>query len=287
MSGINYFYPGTGTTLCPHCGTRFKITEEQLEAHLGMVRCGKCHQAFDPHPNFAPEETDPQLELPILDDADTPYAQHVTEFPGSAKTDSAAVNDMLTVLQTGQNAQNPEAYEVEFLSKPSSRIWAVAAFPLLLLAIAQAVYLFRVELAARFPDLKPGLIRYCQILKCSVPLPQKANLMSIESSELKDDPAHRNQIMLMSLLRNRAKYAQAFPNLELTLTDFQDLPLARRILKPEEYLPTSQNLSDGFPPNREIGITLHLDTTDLKPVGYRLVLLYPSHKTNWPFATAD
>jgi predicted Zn finger-like uncharacterized protein len=269
MNGMKNFYPGTGTTLCPHCGTRFKIAREQLEKHHGMVRCGNCQQAFDTRPNFAPEEIDPQLELPILDESDTQ-----SEQPGPGAQSSAYATDKQPVSPADQLVFMPEAYEADFLSKPNSRLWTIAVFLLLLLLLAQAVFLFRVELAARIPYLKPGLVRYCQFLKCSVPLPQKASLMSIESSELKDDPAHRNQVNLVALLRNRAAYAQMFPNLELTLTDIQDNALARRIFRPDDYLPIPKNVSAGFPANQELGIKLHLDTTDLKPVGYRLVLYY-------------
>jgi len=52
--------------------------------------------------------------------------------------------------------------------------------------------------------------------------------------------------------------------------------LARRIFSPGEYLPPPQDISAGFPANQELGIKLRLDTTDLKPVGYRLVLFYPN-----------
>ena len=245
----------SGTTLCPHCNTHFKIAAAQLEAHHGMVRCGHCLQTFDTRRNFAPEEADPQLELPILDESE---AQ--AEEPFDEAQDR---------LLTG----HPED-DVVFLSKRRSRLWTVAAFPLLLLLLAQAVYLSRVELAARLPGLKPALVRYCQILKCTVPLPQKASLMSIESSELKDDPAHKNQIILIALLRNRASFAQALPDLELTLTDNHDKALARRTFRPEEYLPKPENVTAGLPANQELGIKLRLDTADLKPVGYRLVLYY-------------
>ena len=264
----------SGTTLCPHCGTRFKIAKEQLEAHNGMVRCGNCHQTFDTRPNFAPEEIDPQLELPILDETEIQSEPFPLEIIASTAPSSSRSADQQTVSKTGLDTHLQEAYEVDFLAKPSSRLWTVAVIPLLLLLLAQAVFLFRVELAAHFPGLKPGLDRYCRILKCSVPLPQKASLMSIESSELKDDPAHRSQIVLIALLRNRATYSQAFPNLELTLTDIQDNALARRTFRPDDYLPTPKDISAGFPANDELGIRLRLDTTDLKPVGYRLVLYY-------------
>jgi len=266
----------SGTTLCPHCGTRFKIAKEQLEAHHGMVRCGNCQKAFDTRPYFAPEEIDPQLELPILDETDTQSEPFPLEITSAALTSSASATVQQAVSPARLADSTTESYEVDFLSKPSSRLWAVAAFLLLLILLAQAVFLFRVELAARFPAVKPAIVRYCQILKCDVPLPQHAGMMGIESSELKDDRAHRNQIILIALLRNRAVYAQAFPNLELTLTDLQDNALARRIFKPADYLPAQHNISAGFPANQELNINLRLDTTDLKPVGYRLVLFYPN-----------
>lgn len=54
-----------GTTLCPHCATRFRIAGTQLAAHGGMVRCGHCRQAFDARANFQPDPPSPQLDLPI------------------------------------------------------------------------------------------------------------------------------------------------------------------------------------------------------------------------------
>ncbi len=279
MTGMKNFYPGTGTTLCPHCGTRFKIAVAQLEAHHGMVRCGHCLQTFDTRPSFAPEEIDPQLELPMLDETEPRAELLPPEESGSAEPNSAQAAALQPLTPVDQTVFIPEADELPndgavFLSKRSSRLWAIAALPLLLLLLAQATYLFRVEIAARLPGLKPALVRYCRILECSVPLPQRASLMSIESSELQDDPAHKNRIILIALLRNRAAYAQAFPDLELTLTDTQDNTLARRIFRPKDYLPAPKNATAGLLANQELGIRLLLDTADLKPVGYRLALFY-------------
>ena len=131
----------------------------------------------------------------------------------------------------------------------------------------------RTDLAARLPSLKPALVGYCRLLKCSVPLPQKAELLSIESSGLEADPARENQIILNALLRNRATFTQAFPSLELTLNDAQDKPVARRVFRPADYLPLAENEKSGLLPNREIIIRLHLNTANLNPVGYRLMLV--------------
>ncbi|HEU0219588.1 MAG TPA: zinc-ribbon and DUF3426 domain-containing protein [Gallionella sp.] len=292
----------SGTTLCPHCNTRFKIAGTQLEAHHGMVRCGHCLQAFNAHPGFIPDQPNPQLKLPILDEPAAPAVEEAVstglaevipptdeaaaeeteppEIPHDGLLDfslpaAAAKPDALTLAE--QVAIVPDEDEGNHPSPPEYRRWpwAVAAFLLLLALFVQAAYFFRVDLAARLPGLKPALTGYCKLLGCSVPLPQRTNLMSIESSDLEADPAHENQITLNALLRNRASYPQAFPNLELTLNDTQDKPLARRIFKPKDYLPPLENEQTGLLPNHELSVKLYLNTTDLRPSGYRLALIYP------------
>ncbi len=252
-----------GTTVCPHCDTRFKITKAQMEAHHGMVRCGHCLQPFDIHPNFAPDQLDLQLDLQVLDDPIEPDDSKIAVLPPMTLAEQVAVV---------QDADSSEP-------QPNRRTWpwTVSTLLLFLALLAQAAYFFRVDLAARVPGLKHSLISYCRILKCSIPLPQHTDLIGIESSELDADPANENQITLNALLRNRAPYAQAFPNLELTLNDSQDKPIARRMFIPANYLPPSENEAVGQLPNHELGIKLRLNTTGLKPSGYRLVLLYSNN----------
>lgn len=257
-----------GTTYCPFCNTRFKIADAQLEAQLGMVRCGHCQQTFDARTGFVSDQPHPQLELP-MPDAQLPTLDAPASPPAST----------LPVLQPMTLAEQVVIAEGEGISeyRPEYRPWpwAIAAVLLAMLLVAQSAYFFRVELAARMPGLKPALVGSCRILRCTVPLPQKTDLMAIESSELEADPAHENQINLNALLRNRAPFAQAFPNLELTLNDSQDKPLARRILRPADYLPPQENEATGMLPNHELNLRLHLYIDDLRPVGYRLALFYP------------
>lgn len=252
-----------GTTQCPHCGARFKITKEQLAAHHGMVRCGQCMEAFDTRPNFVPEQLDLQLELPILDESITPpYSKMVVLQPMTLAEQVAIIRD-------------DEARE--FQPRGRSWPWGIGAFLLVLALLAQAIYFFRADLAARLPSMKPALAGYCRILKCTIPLPQHADLITIESSELEADPAKASQIILHALLRNRAPYAQSFPILELTLNDSQDQPLARRSFRPAEYLLMASSEPLGLQPKSELAIKLHLDTADLKPTGYRLMLFYSNN----------
>ena len=268
-----------GTTICPHCDTRFRVTNAQLEAHHGMVRCGHCLLAFDTRPNFIPDQLDLQLEMQVLDQPVVPHDSQAAILQPMTLAEQVAIvrNDDASEFQSKYRSWPWAIDDNEFPIKRRSWPWVIAAFLLLLMLFVQIAYFFRADLAARLPGFKSALIGYCRILNCGVPLPRHTDLIGIESSELEADHANENQITLHALLRNRAPYAQAFPNLELTLNDSQDRPLARRMFIPADYLPPEENEAAGLLSNHELGIKLHLNTTDLKPSGYRLVLLYSNN----------
>ena len=289
-----------GTTLCPHCETRFRIVAAQLEAHQGMVRCGHCLQVFDARPNFIPEAPHPQLELEMSPATiDEPIITQDNDESSDAPVEEShpdnldfmdSVSAMISAEPPAQNTPGAEeeltlAEQVEvredeavIIAPHKKRIWlwGVSSLLLVLILFGQTAYYFRADIAARMPDMKPVLVKYCGLLGCTVSLPQKNDLMSIESSSLEADPGNAAQITLNALLRNRATYPLAYPNLELTLNDRQDKPVARRTFKPVDYLPPLENEQTGLQANHELSLKLLLDTTDLNPNGYRLVVFYPS-----------
>lgn len=256
----------TEITQCPECSTRFKVTGAQLDAHDGLVRCGHCQNVFNAREHLHDDEPSPQLSLPI--DIESPAAEPVADVPEPGE-------EPATLAQQVQFIEELTDEVPELPPRKTSWTGTFLALTLMLALLAQAAYYFRIELAARLPGIKPLLVQYCELLACTVPLPQKADLMAIESSELESDPAQGNIVILHALVHNRAPYAQAYPSLELTLTDMQDQAVARRVFLPADYLKTGADEKQGVPANRDLDIKLRLDTTDLKPSGYRLFLFYP------------
>jgi predicted Zn finger-like uncharacterized protein len=295
-----------GTTLCPHCDTRFKIKLLQLEAHQGWVRCGHCLQPFDARIDFLPDSPHPQLELAILDVVARQTTTPETQFPDTLQpfldTDAASQKVQTTqsvskpytqqkaLEKLSENTQ-PETLEIpptlaeqvlvvtgdKGSPKPRRYSWVAPILLLLstLLLFGQLAYFFRDDIAARLPVSKPFLMVYCDVLHCVVGLPQKSELMSIESSALETDSVNSNQVILTALLRNRASYPLAFPHLELTLNDKQDKAIARRTFKPADYLPSGENEKTGVLANHEVNLRIRLDISDLDPNGYRLLAFYP------------
>jgi hypothetical protein len=154
--------------------------------------------------------------------------------------------------------------------------WIVAAVVLSLLLGAQLLFAYRTQIAALYPASRPLLEQACRVARCEVGLPKAADQLLIESSDLQAvDAARPNLIQLAASVRNRAAIEVAFPAIEVTLTDAQDRPLARRVLLPDQYLAGRPPASAGLRAGEEFSIRLTLDTTELRPVGYRLYLFYP------------
>jgi predicted Zn finger-like uncharacterized protein len=167
----------------------------------------------------------------------------------------------------------PIAFSAE---KPSRRrFWLVAAGLALALA-GQIMFHFRGELAVSMPSLRPALDALSRVLDGPLPLPRHVELVSIETSDLQTDTTRGRLLVLNTTLRNNAPYGQAYPSLEFSLTDTQDMVIARRIFSPQDYLPPTRIAADpAFPGNSGVTVRLWIEAVDLAAAGYRLLVFYP------------
>jgi predicted Zn finger-like uncharacterized protein len=166
---------------------------------------------------------------------------------------------------------NPPPLAERTLFRPFA---AVAAF-LVVILVSQLVFHFRSDIAIAAPSLRPALEALSSALASEMPLPRQAALVSIETSDLQVDAGAQQLLALQATLRNRAAYAQAYPALELTLTDTHDKAIARRVLMPDDYLPAPLVEDKAFPANAYVDLRLWLETGDLAAAGYRLYVFYP------------
>jgi hypothetical protein len=155
-----------------------------------------------------------------------------------------------------------------------SRLWWLGSVLLLLALAVQAGYRYRGEIVVLLPEAKPLVQRICAEFGCDVPLPRRAELLSIESSDLQADGTHPSVMVLTATLRNRAGFIQAFPALELTLTSTQDQTVARRVLTSKDYAPQNTRSEPGFAAGSEVQIRVYIEAAAIKPTGYRLYLFY-------------
>ncbi|MCB1932836.1 MAG: DUF3426 domain-containing protein [Candidatus Accumulibacter sp.] len=159
--------------------------------------------------------------------------------------------------------------------KAPSAPFVIAIVLLVLALVGQIIFHFRGVIALAAPATRPALAALSAALGTEIPLPRHVDLVSIEASDLQTEAGRNKLLALQATLRNRASYAQAYPALELTLTDTADKAIVRRVFMPDEYLPPRPAAEDAFGANQDIDVRLWLEARDVNAAGYRLYVFYP------------
>jgi predicted Zn finger-like uncharacterized protein len=263
-------------TRCPGCKTVFRVTEPQLALRDGQVRCGHCRTVFHGREELI------ALDAPVLNDEATD--DELAQGPPTVTLRSARS------LEPPPPDSQPELPEVDYEnrfawdkkkpSRPRTRIYATLIPFLVLALVGQAAFHFRDAIAASWPGTKPLLTRLCAVARCAIRPLNDADALTIDASDLQRDPAHQGLLILTATLRNRARYAIAYPYLELSLTGAQEgsgkIPtVARRVLAPLEYVGGTTDLAAGMPPNREFLVKVFIDASSTTQEGYLLYPFYP------------
>ncbi len=174
-------------------------------------------------------------------------------------------------------SEEPEFVRRSRLQEQTGRtrriVMAVASALLLVALAAQTMTTFRNVLAARFPQTKPVLAATCAVFGCKVELPAQIDTLSVETGELQS--LGGNAFSYTTLLRNPGSLAQAWPHIELALTDANDKPLVRRVFTPAQYLPPGVAAAKGFGPRTEQPVKLFFELNQIKASGYHIAIFYP------------
>jgi predicted Zn finger-like uncharacterized protein len=247
-------------TRCPSCATAFRVVPGQLAARAGRVRCGKCGAVFDGIQALVEEggeplhlEPSPQLGL----------------FDPSRRPDTRPLDD----------TEPLPAFMAEDLRPRRRALWWTLSVLAVLALAAQATYHYRAQIAAGVPWARAPLDEACRRLRCEVPLPRQLSLLSIDSYEVRADPQRDGVIVLNAVIRNKARFAQAFPALQFALTDDAGRHIVSRVLAPRDYLDAGKAaalIGQGIEPGGDAALTVYFDTSRTRASGYRLELFYPS-----------
>jgi len=254
------------------------------------VRCGKCSSVFDGVTNLLteeavaelPDEPSPQMGLFVVREASgaddsgeqapeatAPPAMETVESAPSVPASKVARDMPAPAVSKASPAWTIEGKPVvpAFLASKRPRVaytlvWTLLAVTALCALALQAVLLFRTEIGVLLPAARTYLEIACD--------------MSIESSDLQADGQRSGVIVLNALLRNRAPFAQEYPDLELTLTDQGERPVIRRVLRPGDYLQEKRAaLPLGMSGGGEEAVRIFLETGGILATGYQLFLFYP------------
>ncbi|HEY4997551.1 MAG TPA: zinc-ribbon and DUF3426 domain-containing protein [Usitatibacter sp.] len=289
-------------TTCTQCRARFRVTPPQLNAKQGQVRCGRCRSVFNGFEaleRFPDDDTGARLlaareaaeraagipppieplpfdELPdieTLEPTDSPPQHDGIGFVEAPAPVASTPPEPSRVVRRAQREEVTLAPPPR--TAPPARAWTFGTVLLSVVLAAEIVFAFRDDLAQRYPVLRTYLESVCGTVGCKVAWAHDESLLKLEDSELLEVPGKPSEIALGARIRNLAQVAQAYPHLELTLTDLTGQAAIRRVLRPADYLGRPVGDDDTLAPGAEMRVQLRLETPRIKATGYELLLFYP------------
>ena len=297
-----------GRVRCGHCQDVFNALDTLVEAAPQPAPAESAlpvPATEEPTTTSAIPDQSPVADVEIVQEILTPVSQQAAEEPvvaanepfiadtaGTAEPETALDSDDSTEAGVAPDAKATEpaasppaepgddaaaipALEPLLHEAPPRRVWpwALGSVVALVALLLQAAIHYRTEISILYPAAKPLLTAACEPLGCDVPLPHKPELIGIETSSLSPDAL--GKLALSATLKNRAPFAQQYPNLELTLTDTADQALVRRVLAPADYLPPKTDIAAGIGAGNEVAVNLAVDAPGMPAAGYQLYLFYP------------
>jgi predicted Zn finger-like uncharacterized protein len=210
---------------CPGCHTIFAVTAAQLDAHGGLVRCGRCAAVFQaerhavdpPAPSNRKRQSKTERRATAGKRSDAKAATKRQKRAARKVTAEPRTVAEPVELPTPAEFVTPALAKILLTGRSSHMrrgLWALATLVLVALLAVQVVYFYASELA-RSPQLEPWVAAACARLGCVIRPPQDIR---------------------QSSLVNRADFAQPFPLMEVTLTSRNGEVVARRTYLPHEYL---------------------------------------------------
>jgi hypothetical protein len=156
-----------------------------------------------------------------------------------------------------------------------SIVFSGGSLLLALLAVAQLMVIFRSDVMVNWPAARPVLLHLCQAFGCRLEWPTQPDQLAVIGSELQSI-AGTDVLELTAVIRNRAAFTQALPALEVTLSDTQNRPVARKVFSPADYLAAagepSSRIDEGLAAGADMTIRLLFEARGLQAAGF---LVYP------------
>ena len=244
---------------CPECLTIFKLTGAELGAALGSVRCGHCSAVFDalrtlaeqlpPEPignleSHPTQVSPPQLGLPVF----RPNPGQNTLLFEPEERPRTSTERPVTPAFTRQRRRAR--------TQRNGR-W-IAGSAVLLLALG--VQVGWAERAHLIDDsrVRAWLEPACERVHCALPPRHDTSTLELISRDIRPHPSVPGALIISATVRNDADFAQAFPVVEITLSDLDETRIAMRRFQPRDYVTDARTIAAGLAPGASTALVFEV-----------------------------
>jgi predicted Zn finger-like uncharacterized protein len=220
---------------------------------------------IDALPTGWPAEVTRQEPRWVDVDRSTAVPPHAAEPPAPMTAEPAAAPPGAVMPEFMRRAESSARW-----NQPRMRL-AFALLSLLLgvLLILQVTLHFRDAIAALHPPLRGSMQALCSAFGCDVKPWRRIDALSIDSTSL--NPVGSSGYKLNLSLRNKTAVDVAAPWVELSLTDSNGTPFARRVFEPLALSPTLSQVNA----DSEQALSLSFSTSGQRVSGYSVNIFYP------------
>ncbi len=254
-------------TQCPECLTIYTLAPEELARGRGSVRCTHCGAVFDALRSLT--ETLPAGRIHRLDQHGVSEELPQLSMPvmRPLREDEPAV-----ALPIGTHKRAPEFARGMSLVNRRDWPWRIAAATLLPLLLAQVAWAERHELLKN-PLTRPWIAQACATLGCTLPLQRDSEGLVLLSRDVRPHPSVPNALIISATMRNDADHAQAFPLVEITLTDLDEHRIAMRRFRPQEYVGDARAIHNGLASGASTALVFEVADPGKNAVAYEFKFL--------------
>lgn len=183
----------------------------------------------------------------------------------SRKNSPAAAKDYVSALEIEPISLDLGAGSArKFLHQLSSFLLVILAA----LALGFQYLSYNMDSLARNTLLRPYYSEACKILACRLPLLSDITAIRGKNLVVRSHPNQAEALRVDLIITNHADFPQDFPLLELTFSDVNGFPVARRRFKPTEYLSGALGKLDFLPVKTPLHISLGILDPGQNAVNY-------------------
>ena len=243
-------------TRCPQCKTVHPLSAALISHARGLVQCGQCGRSFSalsflfdewPAGEAHRPASGPDATLPIL---------------GPIGKDGTESDD------TSSDGDEPDPSGVE----PRQLGWILATGLLALLTLAHIAWTFRQPLLET-PRLSSLINQENSVEAEQQGLLKDPQQIQLVSRDMHTHPTRSGILVLSLTFVNLSQRKQEFPELEITLMDAANQPVAQRRLQPVDYLRPGADIQTGLAADVYLPVLLELGDPGDQAVGFEIRFL--------------
>ena len=154
----------------------------------------------------------------------------------------------------------------------SAMPWVLTSL-LLALALAAQIGYYERNTILQYEAARPWLERGCKLIGCQLQLRFDPQKLMVLDRDVKPHPAAKGALMISASIKNTAEFAQAYPLVEIKLTDLGGKLVALRRFSPAEYLQDESDLALGLPSNASLPIVFEVQDPGRSAMNFEFAFL--------------